>query len=161
MLSDLYTEKIQQPFYIEKQRTLITTRSPATIQKISTINSLHTQIHNGRLLDYRKYIDINLSLQYLVYVIIIDHIVTEKKNREKIENICILLSVRCHGSPRGNLTFLEAQTPIDSIQIYDGEKRFVLYRYRVYKPRVCLSLFCTVLMGNFNCFSAELNFQIC
>lgn len=45
-----------------------------------------------------------------------------EKNREYI-----LRSVRCRGRPGGNLTFPEAQTPIDSIQIYDREKRFVLY----------------------------------
>lgn len=32
--------------------------------------------------------------------------------------------VRCRGSPEGNPTFPEAQTAIDSIQIYDREKRF-------------------------------------
>lgn len=49
------------------------------------------------------------------------HIGIRKKNREYI-----LHSVRCRRSPRGNLTSPEAQTAIDSIQIYDREKRFVL-----------------------------------
>lgn len=33
----------------------------------------------------------------------------------------ILQPVRCRGNPEGNLTFPEAQTAIDSIQIYDRE----------------------------------------
>lgn len=46
----------------------------------------------------------------------------------------ILHLVRCRGSPEGNLTFPEAQTAIDSIQIYDREKRFSLELYRADDP---------------------------
>lgn len=42
----------------------------------------------------------------------------------------ILHPVRCRGNPGGNFTFPEAQTAIDSIQIYDRNNGLTL-SYRV------------------------------